>query len=78
MKRNAKRIWWFSSALVPALSLTALCGLPAVAQQTASQPQMLSNAVANLPSHFDVSAPLAALSPVKQPTILTGGGPIGA
>jgi hypothetical protein len=61
MGRNSKPILWFSVAVVSALSVTALCGLPAAAQQAATQPQVLRNAVVNEPSHFDVSAPLAAL-----------------
>ena len=47
----------------------ALCGLPAAAQQAATQPQVLSNAVANEPIQFDVSRPLAELlkeAPAQQ------------
>jgi hypothetical protein len=50
--------------------MTVLYDLPAAAQQAATQPQVLSNAVANMPSHFDVSAPLAAL--IKEPSAQQG------
>jgi hypothetical protein len=53
-------------AVLSALFLVALSGLPAVAQQT---PQVLSNAVANSPIQFDVSRPLAQLlreAPAQQ------------
>ena len=54
-------------AVLSALFLIALCGLPAAAQQT---PQVLSNAAANAPIQFDVSRPLAQLlreAPAQQP-----------
>ena len=53
-------------AVLSALFLVVLSGLPAVAQQT---PQVLSNAVANSPIQFDVSRPLAQLlreAPAQQ------------
>lgn len=70
MKKHSNGILPFSAAVLSALSVTALCGLPAAAQQTASQPQVISNAVLNAPSHFDVSTPLAAL--IKQASVSQG------
>jgi hypothetical protein len=69
MKKNNKRILCFSVAVLSALILLALCGLPAAAQQTPAGPQVLSNAVGNEPTHFDVSRPLAELlreAPAQQ------------
>jgi len=66
MEKNNKRILWFSVVVLSALILVALCGLPALAQQS---PQVLSNAVANAPIQFDVSRPLAELvreAPAQQ------------
>jgi hypothetical protein len=60
-EKNNKGILWFSVAVLSALSVTALWGLPAAAQQTASQPQVLSNAVMKESIHSDVSPPLATL-----------------
>ena len=60
MKRSTKKNSRFSVAVLSALILVALCGLPAAAQQ-ATGPQVLSNAVANQPIHFDVSSPLSVL-----------------
>src|ERR1700688_331214 len=57
MKKNDKRIFFFSVVL-SALILAVLCGLPAAAQQTPAQPQVLRNAVSNQAIHFDVSPPL--------------------
>ena len=59
MKKNNKRILWFSVAVLSALILVALCGLQTAAQQTPTGPQVLSNAVVYQPIHFDVSQPLA-------------------
>jgi hypothetical protein len=70
MKNNSKGISWFPAVVLSALSMTVLYDLPAAAQQVATQPKVLSNAVANLPSHFDVSAPLAAL--VKEASAQQG------
>jgi hypothetical protein len=53
-------------AVLSALFLVALSGLPAAAQQA---PQVLSNAVASAPIQFDVSRPLAQLlreAPAQQ------------
>jgi len=61
MEKNSKPILWFPAALLAALSLTALFGLPEAAQQTATHPQVLRNAIVNESSQSDVSAPLAAL-----------------
>jgi hypothetical protein len=66
MKKNSKRILWFSVAVLSALILAVLVGVPAAAQQS---PQVLSNAVANAPIQFDVSRPLAELvreAPAQQ------------
>ncbi len=51
----------FLVAVVSALSLTALCGLPVTAQQIPTEPHLLRNAVVNRAIKFDVSEPLAAL-----------------
>jgi hypothetical protein len=61
MQKNSKGILWFPAAVLSALSLTALFGFPVAAQPRATQPQVLSNAIAIEPSQFDVSAPLTAL-----------------
>ena len=56
-------------ALLSVLILVALWGIPASAQQTPTQPQVLGNAVANAPIQFDVSRPLAQLlreAPAQQ------------
>ncbi len=56
-------------AVLSALFLVALCGLPAAAQQTPTGPQVLSNAVVNQPIQFDVSPPLTELlreAPAQQ------------
>lgn len=69
MEKNSKRILWLPVAALSALGLTAVCGPPAAAQQAATQPQVLRNAVANAPIQFDVSRPLAELvreSPALQ------------
>ncbi len=54
MKGNGKRIFCFSVAIVSALTLSAPSYVRAA-------PQVLSNAVANEPVHFDVSPMLGAL-----------------
>ena len=59
MRKNSKRVLCFSVAVVSALILAALCGLPAAAQQTPTGPKVLSNAVVNQSIQFDVSRPLA-------------------
>ena len=61
MKKNNKRVLYFAVTVLFALLLSALCGLQAAAQQTPIKPQVLSNAVANKPIHFDVSPPLTKL-----------------
>ena len=43
------------------LCLAVICAVPAWAQQRQSQPQVLSGAVVNEPTHFDVSPSLAEL-----------------
>src|ERR1035437_2335374 len=40
------------------LCLAVICAVPAWAQQRPSQPQVLSNAVVNLPIHSDITPPL--------------------
>ena len=64
--KDGKRILRFSAAVLSALILAALHGLPAAAQQTPTGPQVLGNAVANGPIHFDVSRPIAEL-PAEAP-----------
>jgi hypothetical protein len=69
MKKNNKRILCFSVAGLSTLILAALSGLPAAAQQTPTEPKVLSNAVVNEPIQFDVSPPLAELvreAPAQQ------------
>ena len=69
MKKNNQKILCFSVAVLSALILAALCGLPATAQQTPTKPKVLSNAVVNEPIRFDVSPPLAELvtkAPAQQ------------
>jgi hypothetical protein len=61
MKTCSKEINCFRLVVLTASSVIALGALPASAQQTATQPQVLSNAVASQPTQADVSAPLAAL-----------------
>ena len=58
MEKNDKGILWFSAAVLFAMSVAALCGLPAAAAETAAQPQVLRNAVVNEAVQFDVSEPL--------------------
>jgi len=62
MKKDNKGIFRSSVAVVFTLILAALCGLPAAAQKTLTQPQVLSNAAVNKPTQFDVSRPLAELA----------------
>src|SRR5450755_4225442 len=61
MRENSKRILSFSAAVLSAFTLTAPSGLGAAPRQTPTEPQVLSNAVANKPVQFDVSPPLAQL-----------------
>jgi hypothetical protein len=62
MKKNGKRILCFSVAVLSALILAAPSGLHAAPQQTPTEPQVLTNAVANQPIHFDVSPSLSELA----------------
>jgi hypothetical protein len=55
MKEKSKRILSFSAAVLSALTLAAPSGVRAA-------PQVLSNAVANQPIHFDVSPALGVLA----------------
>jgi hypothetical protein len=61
MEKSDKRILRLSVAFLSALILTALCGLPAAAQQTATQPKVVGNAIVNAPIHSDVSQPLGEM-----------------
>ncbi len=70
MTKNGKQISWFSGTVVSVLSMAALCCLPAAAQQTVTQPQVLSNAKVNEPSRADVSAPLAEVA--MTPSVAQG------
>jgi hypothetical protein len=68
-------ISWYSVALRSALSFAILCTFPAGAQPPATQPQLLSNAVANAPVQFDASAGLTALlsqDSVSQASVAQG------
>jgi hypothetical protein len=62
MEKSSKTISWISVAVLAATSVAALCSLPASAQQTAAQPRVLRNAVANEAVHSDVSAPLSEMA----------------
>ena len=62
MKKTTREFCRSSVTVVFTLILAALCGLPAAAQKTPTQPQVLSNAVVNKPMQFDVSQPLAELA----------------
>jgi hypothetical protein len=58
-----------AATVLSALILAALWGLPAAAQQKPTQPEVLSNAVANEPIQFGVSRPLAEMvreAPAQQ------------
>jgi hypothetical protein len=69
MKKNNKRISCFSVAVLSALILAGLCGLPAAAQQTPTGAKVLSNAVVHEPIQSDVSRPLAEVlreAPAQQ------------
>ena len=57
MKNNRKGMFWLSG--LSTLTLTALCGTQAGAQQA---PEVIGNAVANQSSYSDVSRPLAELA----------------
>jgi hypothetical protein len=61
MGKISNPVLWFSVAVASALSLSAVFGPPAAAQQAAAQSKGLRNAIVNEPSQFDVSAPLAVL-----------------
>ena len=71
MKHNNRRTLYFSVAFLSALIQGGLCGLPATAQQSPTQPQVLRNAVANRPIHFDVSRPIAELA-TQAPALQNG------
>ncbi len=58
MKQSKRSISTFFEPTLSVLCLAVLCAVPAWAQQRPSQPEVLSNAVANEPVHFDVSPPL--------------------
>jgi hypothetical protein len=58
MRQSKRSISTFFEPTLSVLCLAVLCAVPAWAQQRPSQPEVLSNAVANEPVHFDVSPPL--------------------
>jgi hypothetical protein len=62
VRKNSNRILWFPVAALSALSVIALCGLPASAAQASAQPQVLRNAVVNEAIQFDVSEPLREMA----------------
>jgi hypothetical protein len=62
MQKSSTGILWSSVAVLSALSVVALCGLPASAEQTAAHPQVLRNAVVNEAVQFDVSEPLSEMA----------------
>jgi hypothetical protein len=69
MKEAKRSISALSVPRLFVLCLAVICAVPAWAQQGPSQPQVLSNAVANEPIRFDVSRPLAELvtkAPAQQ------------
>ncbi len=69
MRKDSKRILWFSVAIASTLVLAVPSGLQAAPQQTAAGPQVLSNAVVSQPIQFDVSRPLAEMlkeAPAQQ------------
>src|ERR1700675_3257887 len=67
MKNENIGISWYSVALGCAFSLAILCTFPTAAQSTGTEPQVLSNAVANGPVRFDASPGLTAL--LAQPSV---------
>lgn len=69
MQKNRERNLYSFGAAMSALLLIAQSCVLAASPQTAAQPQVLSNAVANDPVRFDVSPPLTALlatAPAQQ------------
>src|SRR5450631_1936645 len=62
MEKNSKGILWLSAAVLSALAVGSLWGLPAASQQTATHPQVLRNAVVNEAVTFDVSEPLSEMA----------------
>ena len=62
MKSDTKRIPHLLVPSLAALCLAVMCALPAAAQsRPRNGPQVLSNAVAHEPIHFDVSPPLSEM-----------------
>jgi len=62
MKNDRKPIPYFLVPAFAALCLAVMCTLPTAAQsRTTNGPQVLSNAVAHEPIHFDVSPPLSEM-----------------
>ena len=62
MKSDTKRIPHLLVPSLAALCLAVMCTLPTAAQsRTTNGPQVLSNAVAHEPIHFDVSPPLSEM-----------------
>ena len=65
MKNNRKGMFWLSG--LSTLTLTALCGTQAGAQQA---PEVIGNAVANQSIHSDVSRPLSELA-IEAPATMS-------
>lgn len=61
MKRESRGVLLFTGAAMSALILVAASGAQATPSDASTQIQVLSNAVANEPVHFDVSPSLQAL-----------------
>ena len=75
MKNENIGISRYSVALGCAFSLAILCTFPATAQSTATEPQVLGDAVANGPVQFDASPALTALlsqDSVSQASVAQG------
>jgi hypothetical protein len=62
MGKNTRGILWVPATVLSALSAVTLCILPASAEQTAAQPQVLRNAVVNEAVKFDVSEPVGEMA----------------
>src|SRR5450432_1813357 len=62
MEKSSRSISCNSAAAVFAIGVAVLWGLPASAQQTTAQPQVLRNAVVNEAIKFDVSEPLTEMA----------------
>jgi hypothetical protein len=65
--KNEKRISSFSVPAWSVLCLAVACALPASAQDTPTQPQVLTNPEVNEPLHFDISPPLSEMAEKVPP-----------